>query len=110
MYVLKNFVFFEDASSAGESNVLSNPNKASVLTLEVQGTGSFTLNVQGLVNVELANPTYTNLAAIVAEKLSKTESITAPGIYYIGVDGIAQIKATLSSVSGSVTVFGRLGE
>lgn len=110
MYVLGNFAFFKNASSAGESNVLSNPNKGSVLTVEVQGTGTFTLNIQGLVNTEYANPTYTNLAAIVAGKLSKTESITEPGIYWVGVDGVTEIKAVLSSVSGNVTVFGRLGE
>lgn len=110
MYVLGNFVFFKAASSAGESNVLSNPNKGSVLTVEVQGTGTFTLNIQGLVNTELVNSTYTNLAAITAKKLTKVENITEPGIYFIGVDGISEIKASLSNVSGNVTVFGRLGE
>lgn len=110
MYVIGNFVFFENASSAGESNILSNPNKGSVLTVEVQGTGSFKLDIQGLVNTEVANPTYTNLASIVAKTLTKSESITEPGVYWIGVDGVTKIKAVLSSVSGNVTVFGRIGE
>lgn len=110
MNVLKNFVFFRDASSAGESAVLNNPNHGSVLTVEVTGTGSFTLTMQGTVNTENDPMVYSNLAAINMAALAKSETITAPGIYAFGVDGINGIKAVLSGVSGSVTVFGRIGE
>ena len=110
MNVLKNFAFFKDASSAGESAVLNNPNRGSVLTIEVTGSGSFTLAVKGMVNTENTPPVYTNLAAIDMTTLSKAETITAPGIYAFGVDGINGIKAELSGVSGTVTVFGRIGE
>ena len=110
MNVLKNFVFFKDATSAGESAVLNNPNRGSVLTVEVAGTGSFTLTIKGMVNVENNPPVYSNIAAIDMAALAKLETVTAPGIYCFGVDGVNGIKAVLSGVSGTVTVFGRLGE
>lgn len=110
MNVLKNFKFFEDATSAGESAILNNPNRGSTLTLEVTGTGTFTLAVKGVVNVEIDPPVYTNLAAIKMANFDVVETLTAPGIYCIGVDGVNGIKAVLSAVSGSVTVFGRIGE
>lgn len=110
MNVLKNFIFFKDASSAGESAVLNNPNRGSVLTLEVTGSGSFTLAIKGVVNTENDPPVYSNLAAIDMSALSKTETITAPGIYCFGIDGVVGVKAVLSNVSGSVTVFGKTGE
>lgn len=110
MNVLKNFVFFKDASSAGESAILNNPNRGSILTVEVSGSGSFTLTMKGIVNTENVPPVYSNLAAIDMAALAKTETITAPGIYCFGIDGIVGIKAELSNVSGSVTVFGKTGE
>ena len=110
MNVLKNFAFFKDATASGESAVLNNPNRGSVLTVEVTGSGSFTLTVKGMVNVENDPPVYSNLAAINMATLSKSETITDPGIYAFGVDGVNGIKAELSGVSGTITVFGRIGE
>lgn len=109
MYVISNFKFFNNASGAAESNVLHNPNKSSVLTIEVQASGDIELEIQGLVNTEMVNADYTSLAAIDMNGLSVTKKITKAGIYSFGVDGINMIKAVLTSGSG-VTVFGRIGE
>lgn len=109
MNVISNFKFFENASGSAESNVLNNPNKGGVLTIEVQAAGTISLAIQGLVNTELQNPTYTSLAAIDMNALKKATTITKAGIYAFGVDGINKIKAVLTSGSG-VTVFGRLGD
>ena len=110
MYNIRNFVFFQDVSSAGESNVWNNPNKGSVMTLEVQGSGTLDLEIKGVVNVEYANPTYTPIAAIDMSTLTKAVKITKPGIYSFGVDGIDKIKAVLNSVSGTFTVFAKVGD
>lgn len=110
MNVISNFKFFENASSAGESRIFYNPNKGSVLVLEIQATGDVEIEMQGLVNVELANPNFTSLAAIDLNSLSKTESITKSGIYAFGIDGVSQVRVVVKSITGSVTVFGRLGE
>ena len=110
MYNIRNFVFFQDVSSAGESNVWNNPNKGSVMTLEVQGSGALDLEIKGVVNVEYANPTYTPIAAIDMSTLTKAVKITKAGIYSFGVDGIDKIKAVLNSVSGTFTVFAKVGD
>ena len=110
MNVLNDFVFFDSATSTGESNILHNPNRGSILTLEVQGSGTFSLTLQGLVNKKIANPSYSTLAAIDISDYSVPDAITKSGIYCFGVDGVNDIKAVISSISGSVTVFGRIGE
>lgn len=111
MNVLKNFKFFEGATSASESEILYNPNRGSILTLEVAGTGTFTITVKGSVNAELSPTAFSNLAAINMGTYVKAATITAPGIYAIGIDGVNAIKAVLSGTSGAnITVFGRVGE
>ena len=40
MKVLNDFIFFSDATAAGESNVLSNPNLGSQIIVQVSGTAT----------------------------------------------------------------------
>ena len=80
------------------------------MTIEVQGTGALDLEIKGVVDVELDNPTFTSLAAIDMSTLTKTTKITKAGIYSFGVDGIGKIKAVLNSTANAITVFGRMGD
>lgn len=108
MNVINNFVFFSNVSSTGDSNILKNL-RGSELVINVNGTATYILSIQGLVNIEDNN--WTALATINASDYSVANTITANGSYIIGIDGIAQIKVNISAISGgNVSVFGRLGE
>lgn len=106
MKVLDNFIFFSEASAAGESNVLSNPNLGSQIIVQAGGTAT-NIDVQILGQTDIFVP----LSCINMTTFDVDSKITAAGIYAIPVDGVCKIKAKVNVVAGGkVTVFGRLGE
>lgn len=109
MNIYNNFKFFDTVLTPQTSNVLSNVNQ-SQLVLQVGGTAtSFVIEVSGRVNIESAN--FETIGVFNNTDFSTSQSITANGIYTIGIDGYSEIKAEIKSVSGgSVTAFGKVGE
>lgn len=109
MKVLNDFIFFSNASEAGESNVLSNPNLGSQIIVQVNGTAT-NIDVQILGQTDI-NADFVALSCINMTNFDVDSKIAATGIYAVPVDGVCKIKAKINAVAGgNVTVFGRLGE
>ena len=109
MKVLDNFIFFSEATTAGESNVLSNPNLGSQIIVQAGGTAT-NIDVQILGQADI-NADFVPLSCINMTTFDVDSKITAAGIYAVPADGVCKIKAKVNSVAGgNVTVFGRLGE
>lgn len=109
MKVLDNFIFFSEATTAGESNVLSNPNLGSQIIVQAGGTATnFEVQILGQADI---NADFTPLSCINMTSFDVDSKIAAAGIYAVPADGICKIKAKVNAVAGgNVTVFGRLGE
>ena len=109
MKVLDNFIFFSEATTAGESNILSNPNLGSQIIVQAGGTATnFNVEILGQADI---NADFVPLSCINMTTFDVDSKITAAGIYAVPVDGVCKIKAKVNTVSGGkVTVFGRLGE
>ncbi len=109
----QKFPFFRGASAAATSDIYNN-SAYGVLTLEVSGASSISLKVQGCVNVENADKTlipdnnlvWSDLAVIDTKDYSVGSSITANGIYAIGISGLAKIRVVIESISGTANVIG----
>lgn len=108
MKVLDNFIFFSDATSASESNILSNPNLGSQLIVQASGEAtSFEVQILGQTDI---NADFVSLSCISMTNFDVGENISATGIYAVPVDGVVKIKAEIKSVAGGgITVFGKLG-
>ena len=109
MKVLDNFIFFNEATTAGESNVLSNPNLGSQIIVQAGGTAT-NIDVQIFGQTDI-NSDFVPLSCINMTTFNVDSKITDAGIYAVPVDGVCKIKAKVNAVAGgNVTVFGRLGE
>lgn len=109
MKVLNDFIFFSNATAAGESNVLSNPNLGSQIIIQVNGTAT-NLDVQIFGQTDI-NADFVALSCINMTNFDVDSKIAATGIYAVPADGIVKIKAKINAVAGgNVTVFGKLGE
>ena len=109
MKVLDNFIFFNESTVAGESNVLSNPNLGSQIVVQAGGTAA-NIDVQILGQTDI-NADFVPLSCINMTTFNVDGKITDAGIYAVPVDGVCKIKAKVNAVAGgNVTVFGRLGE
>lgn len=113
------FPFFDSVKNPLSENRTSDSfknNGYDNMTLEISGTGSGTIVVQGCVNTLDANGnqkadadcSWVNLAALSASNLQKIESITEKGIYFIGVGGISRIRVNVTNISGTITIVGAL--
>ena len=111
------FPFFDSVktpiSAAGTSEPFYN-NGPSVLNLEVSTSGSVSLTVEGCINILNTDGTtktdaqceWTELAIISLSDYSVSSSITAPGIYAIGINGTARVRVVVASASGETTIVG----
>ena len=109
MKVLDNFVFFNEATTAGESNVLSNPNLGSQIIVQAGGTAT-NIDVQIFGQTDI-NSDFVPLSCINMTTFNVDSKITTAGIYAVPADGVCKIKAKVNAVAGgNVTVVGRLGE
>ena len=109
MQTIKNWVFYKDASATSTSadmkpyvNV-----QADLLAVEVSGTAtSMTIKMQGRSNNENNNEWF-DLACVDATTFDVKQSISSTGIYNVAIDGIKEVRANITAVSGgSVTIFG----
>ena len=101
----KNFVFFTNATSAKESNELSNF-QSDELWLQVSGDATG-LNAE--VQIQANNgDEFVPCAVIDVSNLSVCNSISKNGIYVCSISGAGKIKVEIKSIgSGSVNIFSR---
>lgn len=86
--------------------------------VEVSGTGSISAKVMGCVNIcdpdgkrlPAADRPFTALKVINLKSFDVTDTISSAGIYAVGVQGIANVKVDIISLSGSFTVVGSCGD
>lgn len=111
------FPFFDSVKnpldSSKTSDSFKNPGYDN-LSLELSGTGSAVLAIEGCINTQDENGmaledtdcSWSPLAILSAKNYSQAQSVSGNGIYFIGVSGISRIRVVASSVSGEVTVVG----
>lgn len=97
MKVLDNFIFFSEASAAGESNVLSNPNLGSQIIIQAGGTAT-NIDIQILGQTDI-NADFVPLSCINMTTFDVDSKITAAGIYAVPVDGVCKIKAKVNAAA-----------
>lgn len=96
--------FFKNASGAAESGVMP-INKANTLTIEVSGTGTFSIEV--LATVGVSQESFSALQGIKLNDFSVVSAISTTGIYEYDVTGISKVKVNLASMSGgNITITG----
>lgn len=105
---VKNPITSDDTSKGFWANGYDN------LAVEVSGTGSGTIVVQGCINTVDASGkqlddqdiSWTDLSMLSATNYSQKATITENGIYYVGVSGISRVRVQATDVSGSLTIVG----
>lgn len=107
--VIEKFTFFREKDEAGESNVLKNFNKGSMLTLGVGGDATaMQLRVKGIVD-DSSEADWVDLGLINTATFAISTDIVSNGIYNVGCSGVSKIKVVIDSISGGdVTVVGKL--
>lgn len=102
--ITNEIYFFKNQTSADVSNSLYNVNDGT-LVLQVDGdVKSLELSVLG--NTDLIDDNFVTLKTINASDYSVSDKISAPGIYWIDINVIRNVKVNLSKISGSVNVKG----
>lgn len=111
------FPFFDSVktpvTAAGTSESFHNSG-FSTLDLEVSTSGSVSLYVEGCVNILNTDGTaktdaqceWTKLAAISLSDYSVSDTITAAGIYAVGINGTARVRVVVTAASGNTTIVG----
>lgn len=111
------FPFFDSVktpiTAAGTSESFFNSG-FSVINIEVATGGSASLTVEGCINILKPDGTaktdaecdWTQLAVINLSDYSVSDTITAAGIYAVGINGTARVRVVAGSVSGETTIVG----
>lgn len=107
MKILQSFLFFDGAIETATSNVLFH-SSGSDLTIQIDSEigDTFTLVIEGLANDK--SEEWVVLKGVNMNDFSSTNSITTNGIYSFGVAGINHIRAKITAIDGTLTVFGKL--
>lgn len=107
--ILKDIYFFQNSSQTGDSAILSNESKGDTLSIQIDCSGSFTLSVQGCLDIE--SGIYQKVFATNMATNKRTDSLTQEGLYQVDVDGYRRIKLVLESIGGSpITAYGVMKE
>lgn len=107
MYVKEYIKLIDSATSTKVADIINNIN-CDTLSLNVSGTAS-SLNIIVEANNIFNSTAYQQIAIIKLSDFSINSSITSKGLYEIPIEGAANIKISLTSVSGgNVTVDARL--
>lgn len=104
--VSQNFIFFKGASVAGVSNVFT-VNNNDGMTLEVSGTGTYTIEIQARVDTENST-NWTPIGAINTKDFATSSSISSNGIYSFGISGLSLVRCEIKSITGTANVLGRI--
>lgn len=109
MYVIDSMKFLDGATSPQESEVLINT-RGSQLILDVSGTATtFALKVLGTASLEPSD-SWTTLAAISLSDYTTANTIASKGIYAVPIDGVGNVKISLTETNGAISVTGKAGE
>ena len=96
--------FFTDASATADSEIMV-VNKANILTIEVVGAGTFSLDVKATVGIDEDN--FTTIQGVKLNDFTVVGSITSAGIYEFDITNVSKVQVSLGSVSGgTVSVAG----
>lgn len=107
--ILKDIYFFQNSSQTGDSAILSNESKGDTLSIQIDCSGSFTLSVQGCLDIE--SGVYQKVFATNMATNKRTDSLTQEGLYQVDIDGYRRIKLVLESIGGSpITAYGVMKE
>lgn len=109
MQPIVNWSFYKNATAAStEDNMTPFINMTGdVMSVEVRGAATFTLKLQGRTDL-LNGGVWEDLAAIKLSDFSVSTEIKQTGIYEIGIEGLQEIRANITSISGGdLTVLGR---
>lgn len=106
MRIQSGFKFLTAVTATASSNTFTN-SICDGLTLQITGTHSgATILVEGQVNPDSTLTNWVALSVINLNDFSTASSISANGIYQIGIAGIQQIRVRVSAISsGTVTAF-----
>lgn len=101
---LADFVFLDTNSTSTTSNTFYIPYDAGQVTLQVSGSSTIDVTVQGKTDTE--NGSFETLSVIGCADYQTAEKIEAAGIYIVPAAGIRQMQVVSGGAAGSVTVFG----
>jgi hypothetical protein len=109
MRIQSNFKFLTAVTTTAVSNTFTN-SICDGLTLQITGTHSgATILVEGQVSPDSTLTNWVALSVINLNDFSVVDSITANGVYQVGIAGISQIRVVVSAISsGTVTAFGAI--
>ena len=102
---LNNFVFFDAGSTDTESNVMDVVDRAEDMTLQVSGSGSIDLQIEG--KSDSKDGDWEVISSISLKSLSASQSITSTGIYSVPLRGLTKLKIVNSGSTG-IKVYGRV--
>lgn len=104
MVILSNCKFIESTSTPTVSKTFVNA-AGDVLSLQIDGA-------QGVYRIEGRNSAdgdWVPLAGISLSDFSvKRDGFNVPGLYEIGITSVRQLRATVESAQGEVTIFGQI--
>lgn len=104
MVIQNKAQFFEDVNTSKTSKIFVNP-LADVLDLQVQGEFSAVeLVIEGRLNKDSE---WVSLAGINLSDFSiAANGLTKKGIYEFSVIGVREVRARVSNLNGTISVFG----
>lgn len=101
---LADFVFLDTSSTVTTSNTFYLPYDTEQVTLQVTGSGTIDVTVQGKADVE--NGSFATVGVVKCADFQTAEKIEEAGIYIVPAAGIRQMQVVNAQAAGSVTVFG----
>ena len=100
---LADFVFLDTSSTVTTSNTFYLPYDTEQVTLQVTGSSTIDMTVQGKADTE--NGSFEDLGVIGCADFATASKIEAAGIYIVPAAGIRQMQVVNAQAAGSVTVF-----
>lgn len=107
MATLNSEQIFKDQKKPKISEPISMSSNAVDIIVQVEGTGTFSLNLKGVVNPESEN--YILLNSVNMNDFSTSNNISKNGIYSFSGTGFSKIKCELVNISGgSIDVYAKV--
>lgn len=102
---INNFIFHDNISSISTGNVLDIDAETSTVTIEFNisngGTFSATFETQGS-----SGNWYPVIGINIANLATSTKATTATSLYQISAIGLQKLRINITSLTGSLTVYG----
>lgn len=98
MVVLEQGMVFSGSTDPTEPKIISNV-RGEVLTIQVGGQAtSVSVKLEG--NSVLSTNVFSPISSLNLGDYSIAKTITKPGLYQVGIDGVSKIKVTVTGVTG----------